>query len=47
MNCMIIDDDKGDQIELSLLMRQNHLANVTAQLESGEHAVDEIMMYRP
>ena len=47
MNCMIIDDDKGDQIELSLLMRQNHLANVTAQLESGEHALDEIMMYRP
>lgn len=47
MNYMIIDDDKSIRTILSLLIRQNQLGHVIAQLDSGENAVDDILFYRP
>jgi len=44
---MIIDADKSSRMALSLLIRQNHLGNVIAQLESEENAVEDILFYRP
>lgn len=47
MNCMIIDDDKSNRTILSLLIRQNYLGNLVAQLESDENAIEDILFYRP
>ena len=40
MKYMIIDDDKSIRMILSLLIRQNQLGTVVAQLEEGGHAVE-------
>ncbi|MCI5952710.1 MAG: response regulator [Anaerostipes sp.] len=47
MKYMIIDDDKSIRMILSLLIRQNQLGTVVAQLEEGGHAVEDILFYRP
>lgn len=44
---MIIDDDPSIVKMLSMIVDENSLGKVSATLSSGEHAVDEILFYRP
>lgn len=44
---MIIDDDPSIVKMLSMIVNENSLGKVSATLSSGEHAVDEILFYRP
>lgn len=44
---MIIDDDPSIVKMLSMIVDENQLGKVSATLSSGEHAVDEILFYRP
>ncbi|MEE1313015.1 MAG: response regulator [Lachnospiraceae bacterium] len=47
MNFMIIDDDKSVRMILSLLIQKHKLGTVTAQLGSGNNAVEDILFYHP
>lgn len=44
---MIIDDDANIRKMLGLLIKKNGLGGVVAELESGKHAVQEILFYNP
>lgn len=44
---MLIDDDPGIRRMLGLLIREHSLGRVVCELESGEHAVEELLFYRP
>lgn len=44
---LIIDDDVNIRKMLSILIRKNGLGSVIAELDSGEHAVEEILFYSP
>lgn len=44
---LIIDDDVNIRKMLAFLIRKNNLGKVVAELESGEHAVQEILFYNP
>lgn len=47
MNVMIIDDDKSIRTILNMLIHQNALGTVVAQVDNGYTAVSEIMQYQP
>ncbi|MBF4692662.1 DNA-binding domain-containing protein [Fusibacter ferrireducens] len=44
---MIIDDDTTIIKMLSMIIESNQLGKVSATLESGEYAVDEVLFYKP
>lgn len=44
---LILDDDINIRKMLKQLILKNNLGRVVAELSSGEHAVEEIMFYRP
>ena len=44
---MLIDDDPGIRRMLGLLIREHSIGRVICELESGEHAVEELLFYRP
>ncbi len=44
---MLIDDDPGIRRMLGLLIREQSLGQVVGELDSGEHAVEELLFYRP
>jgi len=44
---LIIDDDVNIRKMLGILIRKNNLGKVTCELDSGEHAVEEIIFYNP
>lgn len=44
---LIIDDDVNIRKMLTLLIRQNNLGRVVAEIDSGEQAAEEIAFYNP
>jgi len=44
---LLIDDDVNIRKMLGFLIRKNNLGKVVAELDSGEHAVEEIAFYNP
>lgn len=44
---LIIDDDVNIRKMLGLLIKKNNLGKVICELDSGEHAVQEIIFYNP
>ncbi|WP_432401275.1 response regulator [Wukongibacter sp. M2B1] len=44
---LLIDDDVNIRKMLGFLIRKNNLGKVVAELDSGEHAIQEIIFYNP
>jgi len=44
---LLIDDDVNIRKMLGFLIRKNNLGKIVAELDSGEHAVEEIIFYNP